>query len=212
MPQFRRSRLLKLARLWLFSAGLVIVAAATAPAATPAMGPRAVVQHLYAALLDTMKHAAALGVKGRYQKLQPFIFGTFDLPFMARLTIGPLWFRLPPEQKYRMTQAYGRYITAIYADRFDGYSGERLEVLGEQKIPHGMLVLSRIIKSNGEPVTLNYLVHDNVIGWQIRDVYETGTISELATQRSEFARILSDGGIEKLIASLNKKADDLLKS
>jgi phospholipid transport system substrate-binding protein len=139
MPQLRRSGLLKLARLWLFSAGLLMAASPTAPAATPEMSPSAVVQHFYAALLDTMQHAAALGAKGRYEKLQPFIFGTFDLPFMARLTIGPLWFRLPPEQKYQATQAYGRYITAIYADRFDGYSGERLEVLGEQKISHGML-------------------------------------------------------------------------
>lgn len=74
-----------------------------------------------------------------------------------------------------------------------------------------MVVLSQIVKSDGKPVTLNYLIHDNVIGWQIRDVYETGTISELATQRSEFARTLRSGGIEGLIAALNKKTLDLLK-
>lgn len=211
MPRFRQSRLQKFARLWLFAAGLLILAAPIAPAATPGMGPRAVVEHLYATLLDTMKNAQALGIRGRYQKLEPLIFGTFDVPFMARLTIGPLWAGLPPEQKYRAAQAYGRYVAAIYADRFDGYAGERLEVFGERKIPHGMLVRSQIVKSDGKPVTLNYLVHDNVIGWQIRDVYETGTISELATQRSEFARTLRTGGIEGLIASLNKKTGELLK-
>ncbi|MGH7088256.1 MAG: ABC transporter substrate-binding protein [Stellaceae bacterium] len=211
MARFRRSRLQQFLRPWLFSAAVLLAASSISPAA-PAMGPRGVVQHLYGELLDTMKQAAALGVKGRYQRLQPLIFGTFDLPFMARLTIGPLWATLAPEQKYRVTQAYGRYVTAVYAGRFDGYSGERLEVLGEQKIRHGMLVRSRIIKSDGTPVTLNYRVHDNVIGWQIRDVYETGTISELATQRSEFARILRTGGIEGLIAALDKKAGDLLKS
>jgi phospholipid transport system substrate-binding protein len=99
----------------------------------------------------------------------------------------------------------------VYASRFDAYSGEKLEVFGTQKIPHGMLVKSQIVKSDGDPVTLDYRVHDNGVGWQIRDIYETGTISELATQRSDFARILSTGGIEGLIASLNKKADDLLK-
>ena len=35
------------------------------------------------------------------------------------------------------------------------------------------------------------------------------TISELATRRSEFATILRSNGIDGLIASLNKKADDL---
>ena len=212
MPLFRGSRLRKLTRLWLFAAGLLIAAPQIALAATAGLDPRAAVQHLYDALLETMKNGAALGVKGRYERLEPLIFGTFDVPFMTRLTIGPLWASLPAEQRYRAAQAYGRYITAIYADRLDSYAGQRLEVLGEQKIPHGQLVRSQIVKSDGEPVTLNYLVHDNVIGWQIRDVYETGTISELATQRSEFARILRTGGIDGLIASLDKKTGDLLKS
>lgn len=211
MPRLGWSRLLKLARFWLFAAVLPILAAPIAAAAVPAMGPGAVVQHLYGELLDVMKNAKALGVKGRYRKLEPLIFGTFDVPFMARLTIGPLWTTLPPEQKYRAAQAYGHYITAIYADRFDGYAGEKLEVFGERKIPHGLVVHTQIVKSDGEPVTLNYLVHDNAIGWQIRDVYETGTISQLATQHSEFAQILRTGGIEGLIIALNKKTADLLK-
>jgi phospholipid transport system substrate-binding protein len=102
-----------------------------------------------------------------------------------------------------------RYVTAVYASQFDGYSGEKLEVLGEQKVRRGTMVKSRIVKSDGEPVTLNYLVHDNQIGYQVRDVYETGTISQLATQRSDFSAILRSGGIDGLIAALNKKADDL---
>lgn len=212
MVRLRGPRLRKLARLGLFSAGLLIAVPQMALAATAGLAPRAIVQHLYDTLLDTMKNAQALGIKGRYQKLEPLIFGTFDVPFMARLTIGPLWFSLPPEQKYQAAQAYGRYITAIYADRFNGYAGEKLEVLGEQKVHHGLVVRSQIIKSDGEPVTLDYLVHDNVIGWQIRDIYETGTISQLATQRSDFASTLRAGGIEGLIALLNKKTADLLGS
>ena len=128
---------------------------------------------------------------------------------MARLTIGSLWAGLPPDKKHQAARAYGRYITAVYASQFDGYAGEKLEVLGEQKIKRGMLVKSRIVKSDGAPVTLNYMVHDNEIGWQIRDVYETGTISQLAVQRSDFTQILRTGGIDGLIAALNKKADDL---
>jgi phospholipid transport system substrate-binding protein len=200
---------MRLARRCVLAAGLLVLAASAS--AAPQFGPREVVQHLYDVLLDTMKHASALGAKGRYQKLEPLILGTYDVPFMARLTIGPLWGGLSPEQKYRAAQAYGRYITAVYANRFDGYSGERLEVLGEQKVPHGVLVKSRIIKSDGEPVALDYRIHENVIGWQIRDVYETGSISELATRRSDFAETLRAGGIEALITSLNSKADDLLK-
>jgi phospholipid transport system substrate-binding protein len=211
MPRFPSSRLQSLTRLCLFSAGLLLLASAAAPALTPEPSPQDVIRHLYSELLDTMQHAATLGLKGRYEKLQPLIFGTFDVPFMARLTIGPIWYQLSPEQKYQAAQAYGSYITAIYANRFDGYAGEKLQVLGDRKVPHGLVVTTQIVKSDGDPVTLDYLVHDNVIGWQIRDVYETGTISQLATQRSDFSGFLRSGGIEGLIATLNKKTVDLLK-
>ena len=68
-----------------------------------------------------------------------------------------------------------------------------------------MIVQTRIVKSNGEPVHINYLMRDN----KIADVYLNGTISELATRRSEFASILRTRGINGLIAMLNTKADAL---
>ena len=42
--------------------------------------------------------------------------------------------------------------------------------------------------------------------WQIVDVYLAGTVSELATRRSEFSGILKAQGINGLIAALNGKA------
>jgi phospholipid transport system substrate-binding protein len=187
--------------------GWLIVMSPGAAEAGP--GPSEVVRNLYAQLLDTMQRAAGLGARGRYQKLEPVMLATFDVPFMARLSVGPSWSRLTPEQKRQAAAAYGRYVAALYATRFDSYSGERFEVLSEQKIKHGTLVRTQIIKSNGEPVSVNYILHDNDHAWQIRDAYLSGSISELATRRSEFANILRVGGIEGLITSLNKKADDL---
>ncbi len=191
---------------FLLAAGLVFPLS-EAPATTGA--PTDVVRNFYGVLLDIMQHAAALGPKGRYQKLEPVVLGTFDVPFMARLSVGPTWRNLTPEQKRRAVQAYSRYIAAIYATRFDDYAGEKFEVLGQQQIKHGTLIKTRIVKSNGEPVAINYVVHDNDIAWQIRDIYLSGSISELATRRSDFANILRTSGIDGLIASLNKKADDL---
>jgi phospholipid transport system substrate-binding protein len=46
--------------------------------------------------------------------------------------------------------------------------------------------------------------------WRIADVYLDGTISELATRRSEFAAILRSRGIDGLIEKLNTKANSLV--
>jgi phospholipid transport system substrate-binding protein len=205
MLSCRQSHVQKLAG-WLVVAGCLFIAP---PADATSPGPTEVVRHFYSQLLDVMQHASTLGAKGRFQKLEPIVLGLFDVPYMARLSIGPSWAKLSIDQKRRAAQAYGRYLTALYATRFDSYSGERFEVLGEQQIRHGTMVKSRIVKSNGEPVLINFVLHDNDIAWQARDVYLDSAISEVATRRSEFAAILRTSGIDALIASLNKKADDL---
>jgi phospholipid transport system substrate-binding protein len=43
--------------------------------------------------------------------------------------------------------------------------------------------------------------------WQISDVYLDGTISQLATQRSEFYSILARQGVDGLISALDRKVD-----
>ena len=208
MLQRRRSLEHKLATYW-FAAVSCLALLCPIPVYAAAGPPTGVVQNFYSVLLDIMQHSTALGPKGRYQKLEPVVLGTFDVPFMSRLSVGPSWSRLTVEEKRRAVQAYSRYIAAVYASRFDAYAGEQFKVLGQQQIKHGTLIKTQIVKSNGEPVDINYVVHDNDSAWQIRDIYLSGAISELATHRSEFAATLRTSGIDGLINSLNKKADDL---
>jgi len=191
---------------YVFAASLILLSPA---ARTTSPGPTDVIRQFYVELQDVMQHATTLGARGRYQKLEPIVLRMFDVPYMVRLSIAPSWARLATDQKRRVAQAYGRYLTALYATRFDGYSGERFEVLGEQQIKHATMIKTRIVKSNGEPVSINFVMHDNDIAWQARDVYLDSAISEVATRRSEFAALLRSSGIDALIASLNKKADDL---
>jgi phospholipid transport system substrate-binding protein len=167
------------------------------------------VQGLYTALLDTMKNGRTLGQSGRFTQLAPVIRRSFDIATMARLTVGPSWAGLSEAQRQQVTESFGRYISAIYADRFDSYDGQRLEVTGEQPAPSGVTVRGQIIKANGEPVKVDYMMRRNGEGWLIADIYLDGAISEVATRRSEFAAILRTDGIDGLIAALNRKADIL---
>ncbi len=161
---------------------------------------------LYSTLLQTMRNGPALGAQGRYERLMPVIRQVFDVELMTRLSVGPAWTGLTPAQRQQATDAFARYIAAVYADRFDSYSGERLEVTGTQPSTAGQIVKSVIVKSDGEQVHINYLMRQTGAGWQIADVYLNGTISELATRRSEFAAILRSRGIDGLISTLNGKA------
>ena len=176
--------------------------------AAPASGGDTV-QSLYDALLSTMKNGRTLGQSGRFKQLEPVIRRTFDIPSMARLSVGSSWATLTEAQRQQVTESLGRYISAIYADRFDSYAGQRLQVTGEQLAAAGVMVRSQIVKTNGELVTVNYMIHRNGNSWLISDIYLDGAISEVATRHSEFAAILKSQGIDGLIAALNRKADIL---
>ena len=176
--------------------------------AAPASGGDTV-QSLYDALLSTMKNGRTLGQSGRFKQLEPVIRRTFDIPSMARLSVGSSWATLTEAQRQQVTESLGRYISAIYADRFASYAGQKLQVTGEQLATACVMVRSQIVKSNGELVTVNYMMHRNGNSWLISDIYLDGAISEVAIRHSEFAAILKSQGIDGLIAALNRKADSL---
>jgi phospholipid transport system substrate-binding protein len=165
------------------------------------------VRSFYATLLTTMKDGRALGQSGRYARLAPVVDRVFDVPSMTRLAVGSSWATLPPAQQQQLTEAFRHYIAATYADRFDSYSGEQLEVTGERPYNADVIVQTRIVKSDGETTTLNYLMRQNRGSWQISDVYLDGTISQLAVQRSEFNAVLRREGVDGLVMALNRKVD-----
>jgi phospholipid transport system substrate-binding protein len=187
-------------------AGSAGAAAADMPgAATP-------VRAFYDTLLHTMQQGQKLGQSGRYAALEPVVERTFDIPYMTRMAVGPSWSSLSDAKRQQITEAFGRYITATWASRFDSYSGEKLEVGGTKPYGASQLVETRIVKSDGEPVSINYLMRRDGDGWRIGDVYLTGTISELATRRAEFSSVLRSQGVDGLIDALNRKAPAVARS
>ena len=184
-----------------FGAGPTAADDATAP-----------IRGLYDALLDVMKRAKVLGVRGRYDALAPVIAATLDLPAMTRISVGPRWTAMAPDQQRALVDAFGRMTIATYASRFDGFSGERFEIDPTVETRgSGSIVHTRIVVPKGEPVALNYLLRKPGGTWKVVDVYLSGTISELATRRSEFAAILDTGDAPALVDSLRQQADRLLR-
>jgi phospholipid transport system substrate-binding protein len=191
-----------------FAAVLALVTLSGPVLAMPASGSDTV-KGLYDTLLNTMKNGHILGQSGRFVQLEPVIRRSFDIATMARLSVGSSWAGLTEPQRQQMTESYGRYISAIYAERFDSYEGQKLLVTHEQPGAAGVMVRSQIIKANGEPIKVDYLMRRSGEAWLIADIYLDGAISEVATRRSEFAAILRSQGIDGLIAALNRKADML---
>jgi phospholipid transport system substrate-binding protein len=169
------------------------------------------IDSFYGALLDTMKQAKQLGLKGRYDKLAPVLAKTYDLAVMSQIAVGPSWSALSAAQQQSIVNAFARMTAATYASRFDGFSGERFEVLEAVDRPNGdKIVKTQIVQSDGKTVALNYLLRKIGGEWKVIDVYLNGTISELATRRAEFGAVLKSGGADALVSSLTRQGDKLL--
>ena len=202
----RTGKIAALSLVLVLAIGILVESAAAA-----ALEPQANVRGFYDTLLNAMKNGRSLGQSGRYARLAPIVDRVFDVPSMTRLAIGSSWASLPPAQQQQLIEAFRHYIAATYADRFDSYSGEQLQVAGEQPYNADLIVQTKIVKSNGEVTTLNYLMRQNQGSWLITDVHLDGSISQLAVQRSEFNSILRRDGVDGLLMALNRKVDLLSK-
>jgi phospholipid transport system substrate-binding protein len=192
----------------LLSLPLVFLIARRAAAADSGAAPVAVIERLYATLLAVMKQAKKLSFDERYSRLAPAIEQSFDLGLMTRIAIGAGWAGLTADQQRRLSAAFARYTISNYANRFDDFGGERFEVTPKPTPnPNGVVVNSRLVKSNGENVNLNYLLKQDSAGaWKVIDVYLSGTISELATRRAEFSSVLQRGGADALVQLIEQRS------
>ena len=179
--------------------------AAAAPA-SDAAAVREPVERLYAALLDVMKRADELGFEGRYRVLEPAIGASYDLPFMAELILGRQWLALSPEQQKLWLETFARLTVSTYADRFDAFGGERFEVGAVEGGTQGTsLVRTKLVRTDDEPVLLDYRMRKAAAGWRIIDVFLNGTVSELALRRSEYGALMRRDGFDALIAAVKQK-------
>jgi phospholipid transport system substrate-binding protein len=158
-------------------------------------------------LLSVMKNAASLGFEGRYDRLQGAIDHTFNLPLMTRIVIGSHWAGLTAADREAVTAAFRRFVIATYARRFDGYGGENFRIDETRPTGSGLLVRTELLRPDDPPVTLTYVFQDDGTGRLLAvDVFLTGTISELATRRSEFGAILDRDGVPGLLKALEQKS------
>jgi phospholipid transport system substrate-binding protein len=191
----------------LASAGamLVLPRAMADPAAV------APIKELCDSLLAIMRAGRNTPFATRFATLTPAVERSFDLPAILQLSVGSSWGSLPPDQQATLLTAFRRYTVANYVNSFDSYNGQRIDVQPDTRaLPNGeQVVQTKITSASGETHELDYVMRQEAGGWRAVDVLADGSISRVAVQRSDFRRLVSRGGAQALIESLNQKTTDL---
>lgn len=163
----------------------------------------AVVESLHEALLTVMRDPE-LDTAGRTEVLRDTVATTFDAPRITRLVLGAQWRRIDADDRERLERAQFELILTTYASRFDSWEGERFVTVGTAPAPPGQfLVRTRLELPDAPPVRLDYVLHEVGGDHRIFNVLADG-FSETAVRRSEYGAILGRGGVDALLAEMER--------
>lgn len=184
---------------------------ATAPqAGAPAQEPREVIEAFHTTLLDVMKRADTLGYEGRREQLEAALDRIYNLRLMIHWLVGKAaWSELDEPGQARLLSAFKDMTLATYASRFDGYSGQRFQTIEEREgLRNDFLVRTELVDTDGESISLDYLVRQDEGEWKVIDVFFK-RISEMATRKSEYTSVIRRNGIDGLIQLLEAKVQEI---
>jgi phospholipid transport system substrate-binding protein len=172
--------------------------------------PSATIASLQQALVAARRNGPNATVEERYRTLEPIIVDTHNLPYIAEFALRRQWSSLTEDQRQRFVAAFQRLSVMTYAVRFGNVAPDAFRRL-EAGTPdaNGRVQVTTAIKRESQPdVTLEYLLQQDGEDWKIINIVADG-VSDLALKRAEYQRVFSSGGIEGLIAELEKQTERL---
>lgn len=181
--------------------------AAVSPAGQP-------IDSLDTALISLMKSASAkASFQSRYQELAPVIERAYDLPLLTQNSVGFLWSTLPADQQKELVGLFTQFTISTYVSQFNGYSGQTLAVLPDEKaLGEKKIVSTQLTSPDGSSVQIDYVMGKDQNDWKINDVLLNGTISQVAVHASDFASLVKSGDATQLISALKAKIKTLQNS
>jgi len=149
---------------------------------------------------------------GIYNTTKKLITETYDTEKMLKMIIGDSWKNLNKEIKKEIINVFEEYIAKNYIKRFSKIKNLQFSSLEEKKIGNYKTVKSNLILENDEKISISYLLSPKRQEWKIFDVLLAGSVSEIATKKSEFKSFIVDGNINPLIDALKKKNKTLIQN
>ncbi len=186
--------------------------ASAAGAADPAAqadsdAAQAVIQTLDDGLQAAMNGPVGATFEDRLALLEPMMNIAFDYPFMAQLAAGKYWAGFKPEDQAHYAALFGKVSVAAAASRFKSKPGAAFVITATREAPQDRRFVETTLTVPGrDPLKIAYLLQKGSDGtWKAVDLFYNGTVSELATKRSEYTSVLKTSGLDVLLSKLAAK-------
>ena len=155
-------------------------------------------------LHNTLKKIVSSKIDNK--KVQSVISNTYNVERMLALIIGEVWNKSIYKDQMVLTKVFEEYIAKNYILRFKNIKSlefEKLEIMKAGK--NYRMAKTKLIINSKDIVPLNYLLDQTNNSWKIFDVLIDGSISEIATKKSEFKSFTNQDDLKPLLEALQKK-------
>lgn len=142
----------------------------------------------------------------RQARFRDILNRTFEVPLIARFTLGRFWRRISKQQRKEYIGLFEDFIVLAYTALFSNYSGESFTVGKVREVNKSdVLVQSELALKDRRKIVVFWRVRGKS-DFKIIDVIVEG-VSMVITQRDEFSAIIDQNGgkIDGLLAALRKK-------
>ena len=129
---------------------------------------------------------------------------------MLSMIIGNQWKNVSNTKRKEIINIFEEYIAKNYVRRFSKMKDFSFIENKEQNVGKFVMVRSNLVIGKKEKVSISYLLSNDQNKWKIFDVLLAGSVSEIATKKSEFKSFTKGGNIDPLIDALKKKNKDLI--
>ena len=129
---------------------------------------------------------------------------TYDAEKMLKMIIGAGWKTQENEKKKELIMVFKKYISKNYLKRFSKINDVSFSNEKKEKISSDFFLVRSNLIIKQEKISIDYLLHLKDNTWKIFDVLLDGSVSEVATKKSEFRIYIKEKKIDELIEALKK--------
>ncbi len=145
--------------------------------------------------------------KNNFSFILGIINETYDAEKMGRMIISPKWESLTSNDQKEFIDVFEKFIAINYLKRFSKIKKINFKIQNITKIKEKFRLVNVLMTlNNNDNMELDYLFHLKDNEWFIFDVLVEGSISEIATKKSDFSDIINNQGFKKLIYVLKEKS------
>ena len=126
---------------------------------------------------------------------------------MAGSVVGRrYWLKASSDARQQFIDQFKSLVVSTYAAAFESYDGDKVKFFPlrtDYKKAQYLRVLSEIVRRSGQRIPISYNLMRSGDSWKVYD-FSIENVSMVSSYRSQFAGVLSQSGMQGLIAKLKR--------